>query len=61
MTATGDAGCDFTVIVVDVVVAVHLQGNAAVGSRPSLDADALVQALLQGALSVSRAAVLASR
>lgn len=47
-------------IVIDIIVAVHLQGDAAVETRPALYADAEISPFLHGALAVSGAAVLAA-
>lgn len=47
-------------IVVHVVVAIHLQRNTTIGSGPSLDTNALVEAFLERALAVARTSVLAS-
>lgn len=47
-------------IIIDIIVAVHLQGNAAVGTRPALYADTEISPVLHGALAVSGAAVFAA-
>lgn len=56
----GSTSRALTVIVVHVVAAVHLQRQRAVGAGPALDAHAPVLAVLQRALAVPRAAVLAA-
>lgn len=47
-------------IVVDVVAAVHLERQRTVGSSPAVDAHAFVFAVLQCALAMSGAAILAA-
>lgn len=49
-----------TVVIVLVILAVHLERNGTVGAGPALDADTLVFAFLQSALTMPRAAIFAA-
>lgn len=49
-----------TMIIVDVITAVHLERQRTVRTSPSLDADAFVLAILQRTLAMTRTAVLAA-
>lgn len=53
-------GDKLTVIIVNIIVAIHFQLNGTIGARPAFDAYAFVFAVLECTLSMTRASIFAA-